>query len=192
MAVTERAHNDHNILVRGHGMKEIYRSWCRVHLNREITLQTKKETVATKKLNASVSLLKPALSSLDFISWNTKLDLQSKLQPTFESAQSLLNIHILYFQAISVNKMKVLAIAITLCLAVLYTQALPAEMPSSPLLLSRAARSPRFHPRDCVPCNCKTKITHITILEHEVRPTAARFGGHGGGRPCCPCPGVPF
>ncbi|XP_047485889.1 uncharacterized protein LOC125036972 [Penaeus chinensis] len=101
-----------------------------------------------------------------------------------------------HFQAISVYKMKLLAIAVIMCLAVLYTQALPAEMPSSPLLLSRVARSPQFHPRDCVPCACRTKITKITIIEHEVRPTAARFGGHGGGhgggRPCCPCPPFPF
>ncbi|XP_047485895.1 uncharacterized protein LOC125036979 [Penaeus chinensis] len=113
----------------------------------------------------------------------------SKLQPTFASAQSLLNTHILYFQAISVYKMKFLATAVILCLAVLYTTALPAEMPSSPLLLSRVARSPQFPPRDCVPCNCKTKITHITIIEHEVRPAATRFGGSP---PCCPCPPPPF
>ncbi|XP_047485892.1 uncharacterized protein LOC125036975 [Penaeus chinensis] len=93
------------------------------------------------------------------------------------------------FKAISVYKMKFLATAVILCLAVLYTQALPAEMPSSPLLLSRVARSPQFPPRDCVPCNCKTKITHITIIEHEVRPAATRFGGSP---PCCPCPPPPF
>ncbi|XP_047485890.1 uncharacterized protein LOC125036973 [Penaeus chinensis] len=113
----------------------------------------------------------------------------SKLQPTFASAQSLLNTHILYFQAISVYKMKFLATAVILCLAVLYSQALPAEMPSSPLLLSRVARSPQFPPRDCVPCTCKTTITEIIIIEHEVRPAATRFGG---GPPCCPCPPPPF
>ncbi|XP_063610134.1 uncharacterized protein LOC134784032 [Penaeus indicus] len=113
----------------------------------------------------------------------------SKLQPIFASAQSLLNTHILYFQPISVYKMKFLAIAVTLCLAVLCTQALPAEMPSSPLLLSRMARSPQFPYPDCVPCTCKTTITEITIIEHEVRPASTRFGGSP---QCCPCPPPPF
>ncbi|XP_063610136.1 uncharacterized protein LOC134784035 [Penaeus indicus] len=86
---------------------------------------------------------------------------------------------------ISVCKMKFLAIAFILCLAVVYTQALPAEMPSSPLLLSRVARSPHSPHRDCIPCTCIKKVTVITIIEYEVIPPSTRFGGS---RQCCPCP----
>ncbi|XP_037802010.1 uncharacterized protein LOC119596757 [Penaeus monodon] len=46
---------------------QTYRSWCRVLLNREITVQTKKETSPTVKLNDNISQLKTTLSSLDFI-----------------------------------------------------------------------------------------------------------------------------
>ncbi|XP_063598647.1 uncharacterized protein LOC134775120 [Penaeus indicus] len=61
---------------------QTYRSWCRVLLNREISLQTKKETVTTKKLNTHVSLLKTTLSPLDFIciSRLIKSNVDNKLQ----------------------------------------------------------------------------------------------------------------